>query len=220
MVIPVVGVLVVGLTSGTVALGGTTEHHTHSAAHAITAAGHAHGALDTTPPTPDQERAAAVLLERSHASMARFADVAVAKRAGYRVIHNIDDVVLHYGHLGYMGDGRTLDPDHMESLIYVHVAGRDLLVGGMYLMPIGETGPAIGGSLTRWHAHDDLCLDPVKILALAQTSKGCPPGSVVRKTGEMLHVWAIAYPGGPFADLDATRLRTAVKQYYGIGDPE
>jgi hypothetical protein len=36
----------------------------------------------------------------------------------------------------------------------------------------------------------------------------------------MMHVWAIEYPGGPFAELDAVKLRTAVKQHYGMGDPE
>lgn len=226
LVIPVVGVLVVGLTSGTVAFGGATEHHSHGATHdvvhstAVTSAGHGHGVVDATPPTAVQQRAAEVLLARSRASMARYADVAAAKKAGYRVIHNAGDVLLHYGQPEYMRDGRTLDPSRMESLIYVRLGQNDLLVGGMYMMPRGEHGPAVGGSLTPWHAHDDLCLDPTKGIAISQTFAGCPAGSAVGTTGEMMHVWAIEYPGGPFAELDATALRTAVKQHYGMGDPE
>ncbi|MDT7572615.1 MAG: hypothetical protein QOE05_2789 [Actinomycetota bacterium] len=222
LVIPVVGVLVVGLTSGTVAFGGATEHHTHGIAHAhvATAATHGHGHVDTTPPTEAQRRAADALLAASRASMARYADVAVARKAGYRVIHNAGDVLLHYGQPAYMRDTRTLDPDRMESLIYVHLGRNDLLVGGMYMVPKGQHGPAIGGSLTPWHAHDDLCLDPVKAIAISQTPDGCPAGSAIGTTGEMMHVWAIDYPGGPFAELDPVSLRTAVKQYYGMGDPE
>jgi hypothetical protein len=221
LVIPVVGVLVVGLTSGTVAFGGADEHHSHGVAHAAgLTGGHTHGHVDTTPPTAAQRRAADVLLARSRASMARYADVAAAKRAGYRVIHNAGDVLLHYGQPAYMRDGRILDPMHMESLIYVHLGSNDLLVGGMYMVTKGKHGPPVGGSLTPWHAHDDLCLDPVKGIAISQTLDGCPAGSAVGTTGEMMHVWAIDYPGGPFAELDPTSLRTAVKQYYGIGDPE
>jgi hypothetical protein len=223
LVVPVVGVLVMGLTSGTVAFGGAAEAHGHGhgVAHAAAAVvGHGHGAVDTTPPTPSQRRAADLLLERSRASMARYADVAVAKKAGYRVIHDAGGVLLHYGQPDYMRDSRTLDPTRMESLIYVHLGRGDLLVGGMYMVPKGVHGQGVGGSLTPWHAHDDLCLDPVKGMAISQTADGCPPGSAVGATGEMMHVWAIDYPGGPFAELDPTSLRTAVKQYYGIGEPE
>jgi hypothetical protein len=224
LVVPVVGVLVVGLTSGTVAFGGAAEAHGHGHGHGVAQAagvvGHGHGAVDTTPASAAQRRAADLLLQRSRASMARYADVAAAKKAGYRVIHDAGGVLLHYGQPTYMRDGRTLDPTRMESLIYVHLGRGDLLVGGMYMTPKGQHGPAVGGSLTPWHAHDDLCLDPVKGIAISQTAAGCPAGSAVGTTGEMMHVWAIDYPGGPFAELDPTSLRTAVKQYYGIGEPE
>jgi hypothetical protein len=217
LVIPVVGVVVIGLTSGTFAFGGATEHHVHGI---VAGAAHVHGAASTTPPTAAQQRAADLLLLQTRASMARYADVGAAKKAGYRVIHDAGGVLLHYGNPAYMRDGRTLDPSRIESLIYVHLGQGDLLVGGMYLMPKGQHGPAIGGSLTPWHAHDDLCLDPVKGIAISQTLDGCPAGSAVGTTGEMMHVWAIDYPGGPFAELDAKSLRIAVKQHYGIGDPE
>lgn len=220
LVLPAVGLLVAALTGGTVAFAGTTQDHAHEhGAVAADATGHGHGAVDTTPPTAAQRAAADRLLLQSRTAMARFADVAAAKAAGYQVIHNADDKLLHYGNLAYMRDGRTLDPSRIESLLYVHLNGGDLLVGGMYLVPLGRHGPAVGGSLTPWHAHDDLCLDPVKEMAISQSAEGCPAGSAVGTTGEMMHVWAIDYPGGPFGELDATALRTAVMQYYGIGTP-
>jgi hypothetical protein len=220
VLLPVVGAVVVALTGGTVAYGDTTEPHHHDTGVVAAGAhvhGHAHGTVDTTPPTAAQRAAADRLLTASRTSMARYADVAVAKRAGYKVIHNAGDVLLHYGNPAYMNDGHTVDPSRMESLIYVHLPrGGDLLVGGMYMEPKGVHGPAIGGSLTPWHAHDDLCLDPVKGIATSQTAAGCPAGSAVGVTGEMMHVWNIEYPGGPFAELDPVALRTAVLQYYGI----
>jgi hypothetical protein len=32
----------------------------------------------------------------------------------------------------------------------------------------------------------------------------------------MMHVWAIDYPGGPFAELDPASLRTAVMEHLGL----
>ena len=46
---------------------------------------------------------------------------------------------------------------------------------------------------------------------------GCPAGSAVASTGEMMHVWAVEYPAGPFGELDAGMLREAVLDVYGIG---
>ena len=33
----------------------------------------------------------------------------------------------------------------------------------------------------------------------------------------MMHVWAVAYPAGPFVELDAGMLREAALDVYGIG---
>jgi hypothetical protein len=210
---------VIALTGATVAYGGTMDARSDDDATMAGAGmhGHMHMTMDTTAPTAAQRAAADRLLKQSRASMARYPDEAAAKRAGYKVIHNAGDLLLHYGNPAYMTDGRTLDPARMESLIYLHLPnGGDLLVGGMYMVPKGAKGPAIGGSLTPWHAHDDLCLDPVKGIAITQTAAGCPAGSAVGVTGQMMHVWNIDYPGGPFAELDPTSLRTAVVQHFGI----
>ena len=181
---------------------------------------HGHGSpADTTPPTADQQRAADTLLARSQQTLKRYALASVAEAEGYRVVHDADGKLLHYLNPAYASDGRAVDPTRIESLLYVVLpGGGKLLVGGMFTMPKGQRGPAVGGSLTQWHAHDDLCLDPVKAIAITQLpGGGCPAGSAVGATGEMMHVWAVEYPAGPFGELDAGMLREAVLDVYGIG---
>ena len=47
-------------------------------------------------------------------------------------------------------------------------------------MAKGQRGPAVGGSLTQWHAHDDMFPDPVKAIAITQLPDGgCPAGEAV-----------------------------------------
>ena len=184
------------------------------------AGGHGgHGPLDTTPPTSEQKAAADKLLRESRAALKRYEVLSVAEADGYKITHDAGGKLYHYGHPGYRNDGRTLDPKRIESLLYVTIpGGGKLLVGGMFMMPKGERGPSIGGSLTQWHGHDDLCLDPAQGIAITQLpGGGCPPGSAVGETGEMMHVWSIDYPGGPFAELDAAALREAVLDVYGMG---
>ncbi|MCW2714669.1 MAG: hypothetical protein JWN88_1716 [Frankiales bacterium] len=183
------------------------------------AAGHGHGPVDTTPPTPEQRAAADKLLRESRAALKRYEVLSVAEADGYKITHDAGGKLYHYGNPAYARDGRTLDPRRIESLLYVTIpGGGKLLVGGMFTMPKGERGPNIGGSLTQWHGHDDLCLDPAQGIAISQPpGGGCPPGSAVGTTGEMMHVWSIEYPGGPFAELDAESLREAVLDVYGMG---
>jgi hypothetical protein len=95
-----------------------------------------------------------------------------------------------------------------------------VLIGAMYMMPRrGEPGPQIGGPLTVWHQHSNLCFDNVTGMAVAFVHSGffdgsdksgsCPRGSTNKTTPQMLHVWLIDNPGGPFAlDMDPDVLGT------------
>jgi hypothetical protein len=68
--------------------------------------------------------------------------------------------------------------------------------------PTAPQGPLIGGALTSWHVHTNLCVDDARGTALdAGPHSTCPPGSSIKPTAQMLHVWTRPYPGGPFADL-------------------
>jgi hypothetical protein len=84
-----------------------------------------------------------------------------------------------------------------------------VLVAAVYLMNrAGEPGREVGGCLTRWHVHDELCSsDPAKgMISGARTRGGrCPPGQVAWAAPPLLHVWTIDVPGGPFAPHVAVR---------------
>jgi hypothetical protein len=78
-----------------------------------------------------------------------------------------------------------------------------VVVAAIYLMNrAGEPGSAVGGCLTQWHVHDNLCSsDPANgmITGVRTRSGRCPPGQVAWAAPAMLHTWVIDIPGGPFA---------------------
>ena len=61
--------------------------------------------------------------------------------------------------------------------------------------------PDVGGALTPWHVHTNLCFDRSGI-AGTDDDGSCPPGSVNVGTPPMLHVWVAPNPDGPFAAID------------------
>ena len=68
-----------------------------------------------------------------------------------------------------------------------------------------DTVPDVGGRLTQWHIHDDLCFtdDPAAPVVAAITTPGaaCPPPLTKRGRIPMLHVWIVPHECGPFAAL-------------------
>lgn len=143
----------------------------------------------------------------AHASRAlrRYRNTAVAAADGYQV-NGIVGNDFHAANSRYASDGRIFDPARPESLVYARAAGRPVLLGAVYEMPdFGRSGPAIGGPLTPWHAHENICfsLVPPALSGLVSPFGGCPVGSVaIPITPEMIHVWVV--PGAPsrFGDLD------------------
>jgi hypothetical protein len=222
-----VTVVVVGLASVSFvpALADTGGHatgsgHQHGATTARGQGGthaHVHGQVDVgsqAPPTPAQRAAAAKLLAGTRSAVRRWPTIKAAEADGFRPI-NVTKGLVHLGRIDWIADRRVLDPTHPESLVYYQAPdGRSLLLGAMYIMPPGQDGPQIGGSLTRWHVHTNLCLNPVTDLTTPVRADGsCQPGSAKPSSPpQMLHVWTVDYPGGPFADIDAASVRTAVLQ--------
>ncbi len=112
----------------------------------------------------------------------------------------------------YNRDGRILDPDRPESLIYLSMDdGSWKLVGIMYRMPSPyEPGPRVGGALTAWHAHDNLCTANGRVVAVVVNGQ-CARGAA-SKTPEMLHVWLVENPDGVFSgDMEPEALVELVK---------
>ncbi len=130
-------------------------------------------------------------------------DYETGLRHGYRQQDHDEN---HYYNWQYIVDGVILDPERPEYLMYYETAGGHELLGFMFLAggPLME-GPQVGGPLTVWHYHifaRPVCyregLLPVgKPLIGPQVT--CAEGAPRQRSPEMLHVWLVDRPGGPFA---------------------
>ena len=159
--------------------------------------------------TAEQQARAEKLVGVTRRRLPRFAEVAAAKAAGYVSIGDSVSGYEHYVKWSYINDDKLLDPDHAESLVY-RVDGDDrALVSAMYMLSGDrtlDTVPDVGGRLTQWHIHDDLCFtdDPAAPVVAGITTPGgrCPPPLRKRARIPMLHVWIVPHQCGPFAALE------------------
>jgi hypothetical protein len=178
---------------------------------AQTQAAHSHGAPALArQPTAAELEAATKLINETKAAVAKYTDLKVAVAAGYTAMEPPDFQIVHYVNAAFMTDADVLRPESVQSLIYYNDKQGPRLIGAMYIMPRrGMTGPDIGGPLTVWHQHSNLCFDNTTGMAVAFVHSGffdnndksgsCPRGSTNKTTPLMLHVWLIDNPDGPFA---------------------
>jgi hypothetical protein len=140
----------------------------------------------------------------------RFADYRTAETGGWR---SVGDAITGYEHFinwSLIDDNDTLNPDAPESLVYrVGPNGARTLVSAMFVLPPSvtlETVPDIGGRLTQWHVHNDLCItdDPTapRVAGITTPSGSCPPPLERFPPAAMIHVWIVPHPCGPFAALE------------------
>jgi hypothetical protein len=162
--------------------------------------------VPTRDATPAERVAANDLIAAARRALAPYADINVAAADGYNV-KGIVGIDFHAANPANENDGRILDVAHPETLVYaVAPDGRPVLMGAMFLMPkIGEPGPAIGGPLTVWHAHQHVCisLTPPGLAGLLSPLGMCPVGTIdLALTAEMIHIWIVPGAPEPFGDLD------------------
>lgn len=170
-------------------------------------------------PTAAELEAATTLMVDTRKAVARYAQLKAAIAAGYVPMEPPNTDIVHYVNRSYMVDADVLDPQHVQSLIYYYGKQGPVLIGAMYIMPTrGEAGPDIGGPLTVWHQHANICFDNVTGIAVAFVHQGgdsfdtrdksgsCPRGSTNKTTPLMLHVWLIDNPDGPFASTMAPEI--------------
>ena len=184
--------------------GAVAGHHVHAGS--VAPPGTVLPPATTREPTREESNAAEGLLLATRAGIARYADPKVAAAAGYHVA-GMSGIDFHANNPAYEGDGRVLDPEKPETLVYaVAPDGRPVLLGALFVMPkVGEPGPAVGGPLTVWHAHQDICfsLTPPALTGVLSPLGTCPIGSITMPlTGEMMHVWTVPGAPQPFGDLD------------------
>jgi hypothetical protein len=159
--------------------------------------------------TPKEQARAEHLVAITVARLPQWADPATALAAGY---HSIGDGVTgfeHYINWSYINDDKILNPDFPESLVYKVSGGTKTLVAAMYMLRPGSTlddVPDIGGPLTQWHIHDNLCFtaDPQapRVAGLTDANGNCRSPLVKLAPVPMIHVWLVPQVCGPFAALE------------------
>lgn len=159
------------------------------------------------PPTAAQQAAADQLVAQTTSALAQYADLSAATAAGYVPATNPSGYVVHYADWQTVRSGDVLDPNHPSSLVYANTVSGPVLLGAMYMGPGPcEPGPDVGGSLTQWHAHDNLCLSAAHQVVGKTTASGtCASGIHSTSTYFMLHVWtAPSLASGHQFDPDLT----------------
>jgi hypothetical protein len=165
-----------------------------------------------SPVTQEQMAAATRLVEETRAGAARYADLAVAHAAGYT--GGVTGPASHLENERFKRAGGILDPTRPAQLVYAATADGPLLLGVVYVMPTPrQIGPEVGGALTQWHTHS-VCLTvaPPFVAGLVTPFGTCSLAAISFVTPEMLHVWVVDNPKGPFAeDFDAAALEALLR---------
>jgi hypothetical protein len=160
--------------------------------------------------TPEQQTRAEDLVARTVEILPKkWADPATAIAAGFKSVGDRITGFEHFVNWSYLNDGRILDPNYPESLVYQVNGDTETLVAAMYMLAPGatlDTVPDVGGPLMQWHIHDNLCFsnDPVapRVVGLTDGNGNCAPPSVKLPSVPMIHVWIVPNQCGPFAALE------------------
>jgi len=159
--------------------------------------------------TRAEQHRAETLLRATIADLRRFEYPTEAMAAGYRSIGDAATGDEHYVNWSLVDDGHILDPTRPESLVYEMRDGRQEIAAAMYMLPFGSRftdAPDVGGALTQWHVHADLCLtdspDHKVLSGFTAVNGTCGPGSSKAGDTPMLHVWVVPNECGPFAALE------------------
>ncbi|HUQ63566.1 MAG TPA: hypothetical protein VM121_07425 [Acidimicrobiales bacterium] len=207
------------------ALIGMTAPHTHAEGHEHGAGGsghvaaHEHVAADlagdpifaganTDHASEKELERAKALIESTRAAARPFTDKAALTAAGYRSIGDGFPFTTHehFINADYLNDGREVDPNHVESFVLEGTGPGAPVVSAMYILEKGETMddvPDIGGDVTTWHDHQDLCWDESGVRLAGVLMNGrCFPSGTLRPTPPMLHVWLADNKCGPFAGIE------------------
>jgi hypothetical protein len=143
------------------------------------------------PPTAAQQSAADQLVANVKNSLAKYSSLSAAAAAGYVPATNPKGATVHYANWQTAQERDVLDPANPPFLVYANTQQGPKLLGAMFLGPAPcDPGPDIGGSLTQWHAHDNLCLSTShQVVGKTNASGTCTTGSHNVDTYFMLHVW-------------------------------
>ena len=130
---------------------------------------------------------------------------------GYYSIGDSGTGFEHFVNWPSFADDHVLDPNYPESLVFrVTGPNEKTLAAAMFMLNPGDTledVPDIGGPLTQWHVHEDLCYAGPEnqwvVADVAMPPRECRPGT--SRLGDpipMIHVWIQPHECGPFSALD------------------
>ena len=159
-----------------------------------------------------QQARAEKLVRETLRDLPHYADPATAQAEGYRSIGDALSGFEHYLKWTIIEDDKVLDAKAPESLVYQVTATGRTLVSAMYILPTRYTldnAPDLGGALTQWHIHDNLCLTGLsadgatggRVVGLTRADGTCAFGQKF-KPAAMIHVWITPNACGPFAALE------------------
>lgn len=158
---------------------------------------------DQPTPTPEQATAANDLLESTLEAVTEkgWFDFDQARNDGFQPMFGDP---LHFPNLEFILDDRVLDPARPEFLMFYDTESGKKLVGVMFLVrEPAERGPQVGGPLTLWHYHtwrQPLCLlNRLLVVTEPDENGACLIGEAALRSPEMMHVWFVEHPLGPFS---------------------
>lgn len=161
---------------------------------------HAHH--DEVSVTADQLVAAAEFVEAVRDNNAeKYADVQTALADGYiQITGDLPGIAAHFIRLDYQRDGREMDPEYPEVLLYTkRLDGQWRLIGVMFLAEKAtDEPPSYFGPLDAWHYHSNLCFKDGRSSTVASAAQ-CPGGAFVARTNWQLHVWTMDGATGAFS---------------------
>jgi hypothetical protein len=216
--------------------GGGADHHGESAAagddHGDAAAagdhhadGHGEGHEDPSTATPEERAAADQLLEDTKTGFWQWTDEQRVHEAGFRSIGDGITGTEHLVNWNWINDDVVLDPDHPESLVYnVSRDGKRTLAAAMFMAPAGtpdDEVPDVGGPITQWHIHNNLCYSPAeavdgapqrRVVGLTSPDGTCTRGEALSPHAPMLHVWVVEHECGPFSSLEGVGAGQAITE--------
>lgn len=163
--------------------------------------------------SPEQEARAEDLVFATRTILPKFSTTAAAEAAGFTTIGDGSTGYEHFINWKYINDEHELNPDFPESLVFQvdPATGTKKLVSAMFMMGDEytlENVPDVGGPLTQWHIHNNLCFsrDPfefgsTRVVGVTSPNGTCGFGIRLREN-PMIHVWIVPHPCGPFAALE------------------
>jgi hypothetical protein len=152
--------------------------------------------------TPEQVAAAQAFVDECFAAAKRnrWFQFKNGIEDGFELLHGDR---RHFYKREYVFDDVTLDCDRPEFLMYYETDKGFALAGFMfYVSKAADRGVQFGGPLTIWHYHvwePVQCLvDDLLLVGQADESGRCVEGEPGHVSPEMIHVWLMDRPNGPF----------------------